>query len=234
MGAMLLALVHNLADSLPIPAASPRSAGVTGKAFTSAASASTLWIALAGAEKRLVVPPVRLPMFEAGVYFSRIGAQNAAASLAMSGVPTTIAGAGPYTLLIAPYGRRSQVLQVEQWLRNAEAPFFVRPWGAGGQAALLPASLRPRAAAVERWFAADEQLLSWLVNGGRDAVKGRDLWTAASLARASAGVSIANGALGRNLNKFSAAVQTAWREEGSGVAEQTAQTRALAALAGLQ
>ncbi len=233
MGAVLLAIVHALSHFTPVSPASAESVGVAGGANRMATSDAVL-IDLAVAEKRLVIPPVRLPVLEAGVYFTRAGADGAAASFADSGVQTVISGTGPYTLLIAPYGSRGQVARTEQLLRNAEVPFFVRWWGTGGQAPLLPASLRVRAGAVERWFFANEQLLWWLVNGGHNASVGRELRAAAATARAKAGVSVLDGSFGRRVADFSTAVDDAWRQRGTSLAEEAAQTRALVALASLE
>lgn len=248
MGAVLLAVVHvagtstDVAAGVPVPAATRGAASGTSVGAAGAAGVAgsgALLVDLATTEKRLVVPPVRLPMFEAGAYFTYSGAKQAAASFSASGVQTTIAGAGPYTLLVAPYyGAKERVQAIERLLSRAEVPYFVRPFTAGAVAVALPPALGPHAGALERLLIADEQVLWRLVGGAGSAAKGRGLWAASRTAAETVGfgaaVSPTAGIIGQELQKFDAAVQRAWAEQGAGLAEQTAQTQALAVLAAMR
>ncbi len=246
MGAVLLAVVHAagtstdaaVGASAATPAPSPTRGDATGVS-TGAAGTGALLVDLAITEKRLVVPPVRLPMFEAGAYFTYRGATQAAASFSASGVQTAIAGAQPpYTLLVAPYfGAKARVQATERLLARAEVPYFVRPWTAGAVALALPPALRSRAGALERCLIADEQVLWWLVGGAGKTANGPALWTASRAAAQAAATDVASsasGVLGVELRQFDAAVGRAWTQRGAGAAGQAAQTQALAVLARLR
>ncbi|MHB1628395.1 MAG: hypothetical protein ACYCVB_08470 [Bacilli bacterium] len=171
LGALLIATVHGAAGPLAAPAQSRLSQTGSGAALagstTGANVAVTVNVAatLAAAAQRsaLVAPAVSTLMYEGGEFATRARATAQANGLRTSGVRAFVSAGPPYTLLFAPLASGAANTALGNYLRRAEAPFYVRAWNLPGRTFSMTGHAPGTVQRMERLVAEDARILQGLL-----------------------------------------------------------------------
>lgn len=164
MGAVLIAALH----AVGVPALVRRSVPavpVTRALPRDGSPQESLLLELASTYGRLVVPPARAYVYEAGEYESWAAARKAQAEDKKGGVVGQIGGKGPYVLLVGTYDGLHRDRAFESYLQKAEIPYYMQVLRLGGRALLWPAPLRRFARPLEERFLDDIRIIKRLANG---------------------------------------------------------------------
>ena len=171
LGALLIASVHGAAGSLAAPAQSRLSqTNVSGVGAGSATGANvavtvnvTPTLAAAAQHSTLVAPTVSTLMYEGGEFATRARAAVQANDLRISGVRAFVSAGPPYTLLFAPVASGAANTAFGNYLRRAEAPFYVRAWNLPGRTFSMTGRTPSTVRRIEQLVVDDAQILQGLL-----------------------------------------------------------------------